>query len=184
MNVTAYPTLLEKLKSDDYLSGFVSASARHRIAQQIRTIRSSRAWSQKRLGEAASKPQNVISRLEDPSYGKVTLQTLIDLAVAFRVGLSVKFVTFGDLAHDIEDLSANALSVPSFDDEVRAVTEVAHPATSVQTEKPIGWIDAKVAGQSMATAAANESIARSEQAIGSGFLTQTQPNQHAHRMHL
>ena len=120
MNVTAYPALLAKLKKDDYLSGFVSASARHWITRQIRTRRNRNSWSQKQLGEAAGKPQNVISRIEDPSYGKVTLQTLIDLAVAFRVGLVVKFVSFGELAAQMDDISPETLAVLNLEEEIVA----------------------------------------------------------------
>lgn len=131
MSLTAYPTLLEKLRDKPYRRAFASASVRHRIALQIRALRKHKSWSQKELGQAADKPQNVISRLEDPSYGKVTVQTLLDLAATFDVALIVRFATFGDLAESMEALSSKALEVPSFQDELAADYFVQNLADSI-----------------------------------------------------
>lgn len=120
MSLTAYPTLFAKLANKKYRRAFVSASVRHGIALQLRALRKRESWSQKDLGEAANKPQNVISRLEDPSYGKMTVQTLLDLAAVFDVALIVRFATFGELATKTEDLSGGALTVPSFPNEIGA----------------------------------------------------------------
>jgi hypothetical protein len=59
------------------------------LAEQIRKLRGS--TSQTAFGQLIGKPQSVVSRLEDAAYGKVTLQTLLDIAAALDVGLSVKF---------------------------------------------------------------------------------------------
>ena len=56
------------------------------IPEQIRVIREQRKWSQTRLGKEADKPPNVVSRAEDPAYGRFTLKTLMEFATAFDVG--------------------------------------------------------------------------------------------------
>lgn len=121
MSLAAYPNLLEKLRDSEYRRAFTSASVRRWIAMQIRGLRKREDWSQTQLGDAVGKPQNVVSRLEDPSYGKVTLQTLLDFAAAFDVALIVRFGTFGELAAQIADMSAAAMTVPSFDTELECV---------------------------------------------------------------
>ena len=126
MSLLAYPTLLKKLKAVDYRRAFLSASIRNSIALQIRALRKSKFETQEALGEAAGKPANVISRLENPNYGKVRIQTLIELADAFDVALVVRFTTFGELASSIEDTSDAALNVQSFKDELRAATTSPH----------------------------------------------------------
>jgi hypothetical protein len=49
--------------------------------------------SQQEFGKLLGKPLSVISRLEDPDYGKVTIQTLVDIAAKLDVVLSVQFVS-------------------------------------------------------------------------------------------
>lgn len=123
MTLHAYPELLENLKSKGYRDGYVSTSVRHGIALQIRALRRRESWSQKQLGGQAGKTQTVISRLEDPDYGKVTVQTLLDLAAAFDVALIVRFATFGEMAHQTADLSTDVMIVPPFEVEIELGTE-------------------------------------------------------------
>lgn len=100
---------------------------------QIRTMREERGWSQGRAGEALGKPQNVISRLESPAYGKLTLQTLLEIARGFDVGLLIKFVPFSRLVREYEDVSDVALSAKSVSDKVEAAKLKAWASESVFT---------------------------------------------------
>lgn len=120
MSLTAYATLFAKLRSKKFRTAFLSSSVRYRLALQIRALRKSIFDSQKRLGEAMGKPANVISRLENPDYGKVTLQTLLELASAFDVGLIVEFASFNDVVERAEDLSEQSLVRAQFEDEAEA----------------------------------------------------------------
>lgn len=122
MSLLAYPTLLNRLRDVDYREAFLATSIRNAIALQIRALRKSKFDTQQALGEVVGKPANVISRLENPNYGKVTIQTLTELANAFDVALIVRFATFGELAEQIENTSDLALDVPSFDEELREVS--------------------------------------------------------------
>ena len=67
--------------------------------------------------------QNMIYRLENPSYGRATISTLKRIAAVFDVALVVRFVPFSQLIDWVtgtpfEDkgLSPEALAVPGFSD--------------------------------------------------------------------
>lgn len=108
------------------------------IPHQIRMMRDQRGWTQKQLGDEAGKPQNVVSRLEDPAYASFTLKTLLELADAFDVALLVKFVPYSRYLDEFSDRSPDAISATSFDDELpalearkaRILCDLAEPAIS------------------------------------------------------
>lgn len=60
-------------------------------------MRKARGWSQERLAKEARTEQPNISRVENLKYGSFTIGTLAAIARALDVGLSVRFVPFGDL---------------------------------------------------------------------------------------
>lgn len=106
-----------ELNKKKYRERFVEAFIRQGIALQIQMLRKRESWSQKKLGELTKKKANAITRLEDPSYGKFTVTTLLELAKAFDVALSVRFVPFSELARQSLDLSPEALTVARYKDE-------------------------------------------------------------------
>lgn len=67
------------------------AEVKAALARQITALRGGR--SQAAFGKLIGKPQSVVSRLEDPNYGKVTLQTLLDIATKLDVALLVRFTS-------------------------------------------------------------------------------------------
>lgn len=119
MNSRSRTSLIAKLLKDkEYRDAYVAEHVRNGVPFQIRTMRDRKGWTQARLGQEAGKPQNVISRLEDPNYGKVTIQTLLQIASAFDTALMVKFVPFSRLLKEYENVSPDALAVSSIQDEV------------------------------------------------------------------
>ena len=110
-------TVKKDLLNKEYRDAFVEESVKTGIAFQTRALRLSESWSQKELGEKAGKPQNVISRIEDPDYGNFAIRTLLNLASAFDVALLVRFVSFGQLIQQLKDVSPAALAVPNFTKE-------------------------------------------------------------------
>ncbi|MEY2855000.1 MAG: hypothetical protein RL030_2132 [Pseudomonadota bacterium] len=60
-------------------------------------MRRYRGLSQAELARELGKPQPVISRLEDPRYGRYSLNTLLEIATRFDVALLVAFVPFSEL---------------------------------------------------------------------------------------
>jgi transcriptional regulator with XRE-family HTH domain len=107
----------DEFENKDYRDAFVEENIRSGMAFQIRALRKRQQLSQGELGDRAGMPQNVISRLEDPEYGKFTINTLLALASAFDVALSVRFVSFSYLLSCLGDLSPEALAVPAFTEE-------------------------------------------------------------------
>ncbi len=117
MSVISKESLTERLQNKAFRSEYVSAHVRTGIAQQIRTLRNSRGWSQGDLGTYAEKPQSVIARLENPDYGKFSVQSLLELASAFDVALVVRFVRFGEFIASTRNLSPSDLAVSSFEED-------------------------------------------------------------------
>src|SRR5436190_14712765 len=109
--------LIEKLGRKAYRAAYVGEHVRRGIATQIRALRDQRGWNQGGLAAELGKPQSVVSRLEDPSYGKVTVQTLLEVAAVFDVALQIRFVAFSSFLRDTRDVSTQSMEVPSFDEE-------------------------------------------------------------------
>jgi transcriptional regulator with XRE-family HTH domain len=112
--------LLDKLQKKSYRVAYVGEHVRRGVAYQIRALRDQRGWKQGELAKRLGKPQSVVCRLEDPSYGKVTVQTLLEIADVFDVALQVRFVPFSSFLRDTRDVSAASMEVPSFEDEAAA----------------------------------------------------------------
>ncbi len=118
-------TVARLLESKAYRDAYVLEHIKNGIAFQIRALREDRGWTQGDLGKAMGKPRNVVSRLEDPNYGKFTLTTLWEIAAAFGVGLLVKFVPFSRLVREYEDVFPTRLSARNITsaEEVAALSE-------------------------------------------------------------
>lgn len=60
------------------------------IKTQINQLRKERGWTQTELAKRAGMPPNVISRLERPDQRLITMRTLIRIANAFDLPVSVR----------------------------------------------------------------------------------------------
>ena len=106
---------LRELEDDDFRNGFVADHLRTRLALLIRTLREQRGWSQAELGHRLGKPQSVVSRLEDPDYGKVTLKTLFEVAMAFELPLYIDMPNWDEWFRLMSDMSNRNLQRQGFD---------------------------------------------------------------------
>lgn len=106
------------LSEKEFRDEFVADQIRTRIALLIRALReqSDRNWSQTHLANEMGKPQSVVSRLEDPDYGKMTLQTLFDVAAAFDLPLWVDIPEWEKWLRLIRDVPNAKTSRKSFDE--------------------------------------------------------------------
>lgn len=138
MIATLSKKLIEKLMRKSYRDEYVAENVKTGIAYQIRALRDQRGWSQKVLAAEMDKPQSVVSRMEDPDYGKLSVQSLLDVAAAFDVALLVKFVSLPEMIIKTRDVSPKALEADSFDEaQLMARTrsfEFLDPATQPKFE--------------------------------------------------
>jgi transcriptional regulator with XRE-family HTH domain len=109
--------LLQKLGRKPYRDAYVGEHVRRGVAYQIRALRDQRGWNQGEFSAALGKPQSVVSRLEDPGYGKLTIQTLLKIASVFDLAIQVRFVSYSSFLRQTQDVSTSSMHVPSFDDD-------------------------------------------------------------------
>ena len=97
----------------------VRDQVRTRFALLIRALREQegREWSQTELGQRMGKPQSVVSRIEDPDYGKLSLQTMFEVADAFGLPLWIDLPEWDDWLRRIKEVRVDQLHRQSFDPE-------------------------------------------------------------------
>jgi hypothetical protein len=107
---------IHEISDKEIRDEFVADQIRLRIAMLIRALRDQpdRNWSQSKLGREMGKPQSVISRIEDPDYGKLSLQTLLDVAAAFDLALWVDILEWKDWFHQIKNVPNSKTCRQSF----------------------------------------------------------------------
>lgn len=130
--------LTDELKDREFRREYVAEHVRTGLAHQIRAMREAQepnAWTQAELAQRLGTSQSNVARLEDPDYGKFTLSTLLSLADAFDVWLSVEFVPFSEGLRRTEDRSPAALAAPAFEQELASESLVRRQA--VRSSAPI-----------------------------------------------
>jgi len=98
---------------------YIRAKMEVLIPSQIKALRlkSEDFSTQADLGRAANMKQSSISRLESFGAANISIESLIRLAAAFRVGLMVKFVSFGEMLEWDNNYSQDEFSVVRLDDD-------------------------------------------------------------------
>ena len=99
-----------RLTDKEYRDAYVAGKVANDVAFQVYHLREGRGWTQGYLAGAAGTQQPAISRLER-SIGSVNVGTLLKVAAAFDVGLSIRFVPFSKLvAEGVNDRLDEAIS--------------------------------------------------------------------------
>ncbi len=109
------PDLVMRLKERDYREAFVSSTINSTIAYQIRDLRKEHDLGQADLGNLAGMKQTAISRLENPDYGNLSVNTLKRIAKALDVALIVRLVPYSELARWRLTMTRKDMIPASFD---------------------------------------------------------------------
>ena len=118
-----------RLKTIDARAAYVEAELVQGLSAQIRTLRNSRNWSQEELAKKLGTSQNAVSRMENSSYGRYSIKTLLAVSKVFDVGLVTRFVPFSQLISITWDTRPEALAADSYEDESsRVVAYSSNPA--------------------------------------------------------
>lgn len=116
--------MIKRLTNKEFRDSFVTSHISQDLAYQIRELRIQRKLTQIELAQKLGlKGQPAIARMEDPSYGKLSIATLLKLSSVFDVALSIRFQSYGKFLTEREDLSPTALRVKSFNDEMPMILE-------------------------------------------------------------
>lgn len=106
--------LVPELKHPEFRAEYFARQLKMFLAAQIRALRG--GLTQAEFGRRIGKPQSVVSRLERQSYGKVNLQTLIDIATKLDIEVVIRFVTLPTFLKWTNDYSPEALAPEPFNE--------------------------------------------------------------------
>jgi transcriptional regulator with XRE-family HTH domain len=113
---------------------YVRAEISTALAHQIRAIRLSRGLTQFDLAKLLKTTQAAISRLEDASYGRISIKTLYELAEVFDTGLEVRFSSFVTMLQRTFVPDAAAREVPSFEQEKDSVCFISTASVKITSD--------------------------------------------------
>jgi transcriptional regulator with XRE-family HTH domain len=99
---------LAKFAKKAYRDGYLETRVRNGVAAQVRALREKLGLSQTEFGKLVGKPQTVVSRLEDPDYGRVSIRSLLDVAEGANVALVIEFVSYPEFLARTGDGSTTA----------------------------------------------------------------------------
>jgi transcriptional regulator with XRE-family HTH domain len=119
-NLTSRKMLIRRLrKGRSARIRFVESHLNKKLAFQIRSLRGD--LSQEQMEDKVGIKQQVLSRLENPYYGKSTMTTLKKIAAGCDVALLVEFVPFSQLVNRVSGtpyiergLSPDTMNVPDY----------------------------------------------------------------------
>jgi transcriptional regulator with XRE-family HTH domain len=134
MPLTNPATLVTRLTADfadeEYRDAYVEANIAAGVAHQVRINREARGWTQADLAQRLGSKQSLVSRLEDPDYGRLSIKTLLSLARTFQCALEVRFVSFSRFLEDHADLSPTALVAKPYEADLNEIKKLANTRIS------------------------------------------------------
>src|SRR5262249_36211598 len=127
-------SLVEKFRDKAYRDSYIASHTRRFLARQVRKFRGNK--SQSEFGKLIDKRQTVVSRLEDPKYGKWTLQTLFDVAAKLNVAVIVRFVDIPTYLKNTQDMSESASLPATYDATIEQMQALLNPVPKVSSLDP------------------------------------------------
>jgi transcriptional regulator with XRE-family HTH domain len=119
---------LKNFGSKEYRDGYLQSRVRGYIAYQIQALREQLGLTQQAFADLTGKKQSTISRLEDTEYGKVSVQTLLDIACATDVALVVKFASYPDFLDQTRMMATEALQPSTIFESIKETENVGSPS--------------------------------------------------------
>lgn len=110
-----------RLSNREARNAFVDAELINGLAHQIRVLRQQRGWTQHDLAVKLGTSQTAVSRLEDPSYGRYSVKSLLALGGALDVALYVRFLPFSQFIAETWDTSEERFKADSYEEECSVV---------------------------------------------------------------
>lgn len=104
----------DKQIREAYIRSKVSTS----VASQIRALRRRERLTQAGLAQLAEMKQSRISAMEYPGGNQVNVETLVRLAAALKVGLTVRFGSFSEMLNWENNFSQDEFTVTNLDDDL------------------------------------------------------------------
>jgi transcriptional regulator with XRE-family HTH domain len=120
--VTDHPEI-QKFSDKLYRDGYLQTQVRSGIAYQIQALREKTGLNQTDFADKIGKKQSFVSRLESTEYGRVSVQTLLDIACKLDVALVVQFTTYPDFLARTADMSSAALQPDTITETLAAARE-------------------------------------------------------------
>ena len=112
---------LERLASRPYRNSYLETQVKSWIAYQFLALRNKFGLSQAQMAERTGKTQSMISRLESTEYGKVSVQTLLEVARSLDVALSIQFVSYPEFLVRARDKSEAAMQPETIEESLRTL---------------------------------------------------------------
>lgn len=141
------------LSDPDYRHQFVEEEINVGLAFQIKSLRDRQKLTQMDLAKKLKVKQPLVSAWESPAYGKYNLRTLKELAKAFDVGLSVRFVSFRTLTDLTVNLTSDLIAPPNYvDDDKGNNTIKIGPIKVTSADNMSDFINTLIPGTFLSTA--------------------------------
>ena len=100
---------------------YVEAELVNGLAHQIRILREERGWTQKDLATRLNTTQTTVSRLEDPSYGRFSIRTLLSLGKVFDVAIFVRYLPFSRFMQETWDTKPERFKATGYQEEAALI---------------------------------------------------------------
>ena len=105
---------LNKFRKHGFRQAYIAGRVRTSIAMQIRLLREKLRLTQTELANKMGKKQTAISRMENLAYGRVTVNTLLEISEALDLALVVRFVSFDEFFRHHGSVTPNHLIAETF----------------------------------------------------------------------
>jgi transcriptional regulator with XRE-family HTH domain len=171
MNREELLKLLEEIKEPEYRRAFVEGHAKDTIAFQIRQLRNARDWEQRDLARELGNPklQPMISRYENPDYGRYSITTLLELAAAFDVALIVRFAPFSELVEWDLNATSKTLSPAQYSED-RQLNKLEKYASALQNVSGQSGLGASYTAPQMGSLLGGSGQEQTSTAVGIGAV--------------